>query len=47
MKITRIIVVKNKKAHEYKMIVFPYGTYYKKDGSDISKSIYDAETKNK
>ena len=47
MKITRIIVVKNKKAHEYKMIVFPYGTYYKKDGSDISKSIFDAETKNK
>ena len=45
MKITRIIVVRNKKAHEYKKIVFSYGTYYKKDGTDISKSIYDAETR--
>lgn len=45
MKITRVIVVKNKKAHEYKKIVFSYGTYYKKDGNDIPKVIFDAETR--
>jgi hypothetical protein len=45
MKITRVIVVRNNKASEYKKVVFPYGTYYKKNGIDITENTFKIETK--
>ncbi|HIA12115.1 MAG TPA: carboxypeptidase regulatory-like domain-containing protein [Flavobacteriales bacterium] len=42
--ITRI-VVRSGMATKYKKIMYGFGTYYKKNGVDITKTIFDIETK--
>ena len=42
--ITRI-VVRSGVAAEYKKIMYGFGTYYKKNGTDITKAIWDIDTK--
>ena len=45
-KIIRIIVVKDSEANEYKKIIYSWGgVYYKKNGEDIEKYIFETETK--
>jgi len=45
-KIIRIIVVKDAEANEYKKIIYSWGgVYYKKNGEDIEKYIFETETK--
>ena len=45
LKITRVIIVKNKKATEYKRAEFSFGTFFKKNGMDITENTYKLETK--
>ncbi len=42
--ITRI-VVRSGNATEYKKIMYGFGTYYKKNGMDITRTMFDSETK--
>jgi len=44
-KITRIIVVKDGKANEYKKEVYSWATYYKKNNKTIPRYVFENETK--
>jgi Skp family chaperone for outer membrane proteins len=45
-KITRIIIVKDREANEYKKIVMNYGAvFFKKNDADITESVFKMETK--
>ena len=44
-KVTRIIVVKDGKANEYKKEVFSWATYYKKNNKTIPRYLFESETK--
>jgi hypothetical protein len=44
-KVTRIIVVKDGKANEYKKEVFSWATYYKKNNKTIPRYVFENETK--
>ena len=44
-KVTRIIVVKDGKASEYKKEVFSWATYYKKNNKTIPRYVFENETK--
>lgn len=44
-KVTRIIVVKDGKANEYKKEVYSWATYYKKNNKTIPRYLFESETK--
>ena len=44
-KVTKIIVVKDGKANEYKREVFSWATYYKKNNKTIPRYVFENETK--
>jgi membrane protein involved in colicin uptake len=43
-KLIRVIVVKEDRATEYKKFIYNWGSYYKKNGLDISESVFRTET---
>lgn len=41
--LTRVIIILEKKVEEFKMIDYPFGSYFKKNGNDITREVFDLE----
>ncbi len=41
--LTRVIIIYEKKVDEFKMIDYPFGSYFKKNGNDITREVFDLE----
>ena len=41
--LVRVIIILEKKVDEFKMIDYPFGSYFKKNGNDITREVFDLE----